>query len=340
MRASTWARAGAAATTNRNTAGTTRFIAWTPLKKTDLDGRSEREESFYGCTTSTARNCVREKTRRFGLLASDLTLIWDTDRLTIMATPSGSYAVVRGVPETFDRAIKPRAQREAIDVRLARQQHERYCQVLEGLGLGLIRLEADDRYPDCCYVEDTAIVVGEMAIMAEIAAPSRRGEGKAVEAVLRKHKEISHLEPPATLDGGDVLRIGRRLIVGLSERTNSVAVRQLQEVLAGGDWEIVAVEVSGVLHLKSACSYLGEDQILLLPGHFDEGVLTTCRKILVPANEAHAANCLALNGRVLIPAGAPGTRSLIEQAGFATQELDISESMKAAGGLTCSSIVL
>jgi dimethylargininase len=257
-----------------------------------------------------------------------------------METPAGTRAIVRGVPNSFHRAIQPRSAPEPIDIELAKSQHRVYCQALEDIGLTLIQLEADERYPDCCYVEDTAVVLGDRAIIARMAAPSRAGETGAVEKALSVHKKIHHLESPATLDGGDVLQIGRQIFVGITERTNSPAVDQLQALLAEDDYGITPVHISGVLHLKSACTYLGGMTVLCRPGHFDEAALSLYRKIRVPANEAHAANCLAVNGRVLFPAGAPQTREHIEAAGFPTLEVDISESRKAAGGLTCGSIIL
>jgi dimethylargininase len=256
-----------------------------------------------------------------------------------METPSGTRAIVRDVPSSFGRAIRPAGSSEPIDIQLARRQHRRYCEALESLGLTLVRLRADDRYPDCCFVEDTAVVVGDKAIVAAMAAPSRRGETAAVEAALSEIKAIRHVLPPATLDGGDVLRVGDRVFVGLSARTNEHAVEQLRAMLAPDGYEITPVHVSRTLHLKSACTYLGDNLLVYRPGHLDDEPFRSYRKITVSEGEAHAANCLSLNGHVLVPAGAPLTRARIEVAGLQTVELDISELRKAAGGLTCSSLI-
>jgi dimethylargininase len=254
-------------------------------------------------------------------------------------TPSGTYALVRGVPSTFDRAITPHEPAEPIDVERAREQHERYCQALEDLGLSLIRIAADDRFPDCPFVEDAALVLGDRAIITAPGADTRRGETAALEEILEGRKALYHIEPPATLDGGDVLRIDDCLYVGLSARTSTLAAEQLGRFLADTGFEIIPVAVSGILHLKSACTYLGGDVIVHLPGHLDDDVFASYRKITVPVHEAHAANCLSINGVVLVPARAPETRRRIEETGFDTLELDISESHKAGGGLTCSSII-
>jgi dimethylargininase len=256
-------------------------------------------------------------------------------------TPTGTHAAVRGVPSSFDRAITSGATPEPIDVRLAREQHLRYCSALRRVaGLSLIKIESDDRFPDCVFVEDTAIVAGSKAIIAEMAAESRRGEADAVEKRLSKFFDIQHLEPPATLDGGDVLRIDERIFVGLSTRTNREAAEQLAAILRPEGFELVTVEVRHVLHLKSACTHVGEDLILLRPGYLDEAPFDAYRTIIVPETEPHAANCLSINGRVLIPTGAPRTRAMLEDHGCTTIELDISESRKADGLLTCSSIIL
>jgi len=256
-----------------------------------------------------------------------------------METPTGTTAIVRGVPSTFHLAIRPDGSAQAIDVRLAETQHEAYCRALSSTGLELIRIDADDRYPDCCYVEDTAIVVGDKAFIAPMAAESRRGESDAVGAKLREFKHVHHLAAPAMLDGGDVLQVGRRVFVGLSQRTNRHAADQLRIALHQEGYEVMPVNVRGILHLKSACTYLGGDTVVMLADHLDEQPFASLQKIQVAPEEAHAANCLALNCVVLVPTGAPQTRARIREKGFETVEIDISESKKAAGGLTCCSII-
>lgn len=259
-----------------------------------------------------------------------------------MRTPIATRAIVRDVPATFDRAIRPDPATDRIDVERARQQHRRYCAALEELGLKLIRLAADDRFPDSPFVEDTAVVIGGLAVLARPGATARRGEVAAVAEAMAATPslDVQMLEPPATLDGGDVLVIGDRVFVGRSGRTNRDGARQLGAILAARSIELETVTVRDILHLKSACTHLGDDTILWLEGHVDgEELLRDRNCIVVPADERHAANCLAVNGRVLVPADAPDTRAAIEAAGFDTIEVDISESVKAGGGLTCSSIV-
>lgn len=255
-----------------------------------------------------------------------------------MHTPTFKYAVIRKVPSSFDSCIKADIA-STIDVELAKAQHEAYLNVLQSLGLELLTLEADDRYPDCCFVEDTAITAGEKAVILHMGAPSRVGEEAEVRKILARYKKVFEIQAPADMDGGDVLAIGKNLFVGLSRRTNREAVSRLEEIAAGDGYRVTAVPLRGVLHLKSACSYLGKGCVLVCRGYFDESVLAAYETIIVPPDEAYAANCLAANGKVVTSKGFPRTRSAIEAAAFETIELNMSEFRKAGGSLTCLSIL-
>ncbi len=255
-----------------------------------------------------------------------------------MNTPSGQFALVRQVPDSFDRCIKPDGE-AVIDVDLARRQHADYCAALENAGLELIRLEADERYPDGCFVEDTTVVAGDLAVMLPIGAPSRVGEEVEVEKTLRRYKIVEEIKPPASMDGGDILKIEKRLYIGLSQRTNRRAISELGKLISPQGYEAIPVPLEKVLHLKSAVSYLGEQHVVVSPGSFDDRVLSEYNKITVPDDEAYSANCLAVNGVVLVSKGFPRTKSRIESAGFETVELDMSEFRKGWGSLTCLSII-
>jgi dimethylargininase len=209
------------------------------------------------------------------------------------------------------------------------------------LGLTLTRIEGDDRYPDCCFIEDTAVVFDDFAVLTRPGAPSRRGETQAVGSALRHFRDqVFEVKPPGTLDGGDVLRIENQLYVGISERTNEDGFRQLRAWATRAGLAASAVRVRGALHLKSACTYLGKGCVLLRPGHFDASSLSRFRVLTVPDHEGRAANGLAIQETVLIPAGCPRTTELIVGAGFETIAVDVSEFHKGGGGLTCLSIIL
>jgi dimethylargininase len=253
-----------------------------------------------------------------------------------------STAIVRGVPATFDRCIRPRGDDRPIDVALASEQHARYCDTLQSLGLRLIHLDADDRYPDCCFVEDTAVVVGDTAIVCEMGARSRRGEEVAVAGALAGRR-LFRLEPPATMDGGDVIFLGGRLFVGLTARTNEDAVRQVERILGPSRVDAVPVPVTGFLHLKSACTPIAPNTLLMSERFAAGGALAGLagfERLIVPEEEGYAANCLSVGGVVIVSAGYRRTKSLIESNGHRTVSLDMSEFRKGGGSLTCLSIVL
>jgi len=255
-----------------------------------------------------------------------------------MDAGSVKHAIVRPVPDSYDRCI--RTNREKIDVALAKRQHAEYCQALQKLGLSLTWIRGDNALPDSCFVEDTAVVFGEKAVICNMAAKSRANEVAEVAKAMSELKETYRIKPPATIDGGDVLRVDDRVLVGISARTNLHAVRQLKKILENSGMKVVPVKVHQVLHLKSACTYLGNGVVILSRGCFDTKVLQGLGKIFVPKGEDYAADCLAVNGTVLIAEGHAETRKLVEKEGFRVEELEISEFRKGDGALTCLSILL
>jgi dimethylargininase len=247
------------------------------------------------------------------------------------------YALVRPVPSSYEHCV--RSNTEKICVELAMRQHNEYCKALQRLGLKLIWIERDDSLPDSCFVEDTALVLAEKAIICNMNLASRAPEVAGVAKVLRKLKPIYHIKPPATIDGGDILRAKDKVFVGLSTRTNMDAANQLKQILKDTNLQIIPAKVHNVLHLKSACTYLGGDHVILSEGNFDTSILSSLTKIRVPKGDEYAADCLTVNGTVLMSKGYPRTRRLIETEGLRTKELDVSEFKKGDGALTCLSIV-
>jgi dimethylargininase len=253
-------------------------------------------------------------------------------------TPVIKTAMVRGVPATYDHCVRYDPS-ESIDVVLARQQHEGYCDALRGLGVDVVEVPPDDRYPDCCFVEDPVLVVDEYAVVASMGIASRRGEGKALrEALSRCGKQVVEIKGPGTLEGGDVIRLGDRILVGLTGRTNRQGVEELEGILGGTRYEIVPLEVRDALHLKSVCAYLGDRHVVVVPGYFDESALADYDRIEVAARDTYAANCIALNGAVVVAEGFPEVRKRIVEAGFETIEVPMSEFRKCDGGLSCLSV--
>jgi len=247
------------------------------------------------------------------------------------------YAVVRPVPDSYDHCV--RTNTEKIDVALAKSQHSEYCRALPKLGLELIWIKGENTLSDSCFVEDTAIVLGKKAIICNMKTKTRVKEALEVAKVLEKLKETYYIKPPATIDGGDVLKIEDKVFVGLSARTNIHAIRQLKKILENSNFEIVPVRVRNVLHLKSACTYLGNNYVILSKGHFDTDILQDYNEIVVARGEEYVADCLAINGTVLMAKGFPETKKLIGKEGFFVKELEMSEFRKGDGALTCLSIL-
>jgi dimethylargininase len=253
-------------------------------------------------------------------------------------TPTIKTAVVRGVPATFDHCIRYDPS-ESIDVARARRQHARYCETLRGLGVELVEVAPDDRYPDCCFVEDPVLVVDDIAVLTGMGTASRRGEGEALrEALRRQGKRVVEIRGPGTLEGGDVIRLDGRILVGLTGRTNREGAAELAAILGGERFEVVTVEVRDALHLKSVCAYLGDGCVVLAPGYFESSVFGRSQRIEVAARETYAANCIALNGSVIVAEGFPEAAERIGDAGFDTIELPLSEFRKCDGGLSCLSV--
>jgi len=249
-------------------------------------------------------------------------------------------ALTRAVPTSLARCELTHLARVAIDVERARAQHELYEAALRGLGVDILRLAPADDLPDSVFVEDAAVVVDELAVLTRPGAESRRGEIPSVAQALAPHRALAFLAAPGTLDGGDVLRIGRRLFVGLTARSNASGLAQLTAFLSPFGYEVEGAAVDGCLHLKSAVTAIDEQTIVLNPEWVDGSRFGAQRTIAVDPAEPMAANVLAIGKTVLVNASAPRTAERIAAAGFAVVLVDQSELAKAESGLTCCSLLL
>ena len=248
-------------------------------------------------------------------------------------------AITREVSTSIDNCQLSFHAREPIDVAGAIAQHRAYQDCLAELGVRVVSLPAEPELPDAVFVEDPAVVVDEVAVISIMGAPSRRPEARSLADALSRYRPIKVLREPGTLDGGDVLRIGRLVFVGLSERTNREAFSQLRGVLRAFDYEVQSVEVRDCLHLKSACSYIGNDTILINRSWIDAEPLRGFELLDVPDEEPAAANALLIKDIVIIPASFPKTRALLGQRGFRVRTIDLSELQKAEAGVTCGSLI-
>ena len=245
-------------------------------------------------------------------------------------------AIVREPGARYSECISSHPLRRTIDLSKAREQHAAYCRTLADLGLDVIRLERDDVHPDSCFVEDNAVVFGNKALITRMAKPSRRGEERAVEAALSAYLRTKRAAAPATVEGGDVIHLEDRLISGQSQRTNSHGIAQMREWL-GVDVGVVADE--GMIHLKSHLNYLGGGTFLATEAYARHPQLSGSRVLVVPREEAYAANALVIGDTVLTPRGFPRTLELLRTAGLRPVAMEMSEFPKCEGALTCLSIL-
>jgi dimethylargininase len=229
--------------------------------------------------------------------------------------------------------------RQPINLELANAQHHAYEQLLEKLGVRVHSLPAEPTLPDSMFVEDPAIVLDELAVIFPLGTDARRPEAASLAETLSKFRKLEYITLPGIVEGGDVLRVGRTLYVGLTKRTNAEGLRQLAAILAPHHYEVIPVPVTGCLHLKSAATRLGRGTLLANRALFDPSPFSSFAWINVDPSEPQAANALALFDTVIFPASFPRTRARIEAAGFHVTTLDISELQKAESGLTCSSLI-
>lgn len=249
-------------------------------------------------------------------------------------------ALTRAVSPAINRCQLVHLERRPIDVDLAREQHRVYEAALHGAGCEVRTLPADPSLPDSVFVEDTAVVLDEVAVIARPGAESRQPEIEPVARVLAAHRPLARISAPATLDGGDVLPIGRTVYVGESGRTNRAGIDQLAAALASHGYGVRPVAVRGCLHLKSAATLVAPDTVLCNPGWVDPAAFAGMRMIEVATGEPGAANGLLVGRRVIYPSSYPATARRLAERGIDVLSLNVSELQKAEGAVTCCAILI
>lgn len=247
--------------------------------------------------------------------------------LTHMISPAIArceLSFIERIPIDYDRAVK---------------EHDAYCSLLRDCGLRVMELTVNSAYPDSTFIEDTAVVVDEIAVMACMGAESRRGEVPGIETVLSTYRTIDRIRPPATLEGGDVLRAGGKVFVGITPRTNTAGVNSLKAILEPFGYQVIPVTVKDCLHLKSACTAIDDDTVLVNPHWVDLDPFKGFHAISVPEDEPWAANTLLIDNTVCMHAGFRKTIDIVRTRGFQVKTVDISELLKAEAGMTCSSVI-
>jgi dimethylargininase len=248
-------------------------------------------------------------------------------------------AITREVSASINNCELSFHARQPIDVAKAMAQHKAYRNCLAKLGVQIVSLPAEPGLPDAVFVEDAAVVVDEIAVIAIMGAPSRWGEVRSLANALSCYRRLKFLREPASLDGGDVLRIDRHVFAGLSRRTTREGVAQLRDVLRPFDYQVTPVDVIGCLHLKSACSYIGNDTVLINRAWTDAEQFRGFQVIDVPDREPAAANALLIKDIVIMPASFHKTHALLKHRGFRVRPIDLSELQKAEAGVTCGCLI-
>lgn len=224
----------------------------------------------------------------------------------------------------------------------ALQQHRQYCNALRDAGLEILALEPDAEYPDSTFVEDIAVLTPDWVVLTRPGAATRVGEvPRMIGALSSRFDELEMIQPPGTVDGGDVCEIGNHYLIGISERTNQEGGKQLSSFLAAKGRTSTFVNIRGaedILHLKSGIAYIGEGRLLLIESLNNKISADSLEIIRVPDGEEYAANCIRVNDWVLMPAGFPKLRKILSDLGYQVVELEMSEFQKMDGGLSCLSL--
>ncbi len=249
-------------------------------------------------------------------------------------------ALTREVSPAISRCELTHLDRRQIDFARAISQHHRYEAALQALGCTIERLPELPDNADAVFVEDTAVVLRELAIITRPGPASRRNEIESVAGALRNYRDVALVEAPGTVDGGDVLVIASSIFVGESTRTNPEGIRQLAALASPHGYDVRGTRVSGCLHLKSAVTRLGENTVLLNPQWVDASLFDGLRAIEIDESEPFAANAVSIGSDLLYPTGFPRTVERIERAGFALHAVEMDELQKAEGAVTCCSILV
>jgi dimethylargininase len=248
-------------------------------------------------------------------------------------------AITREISPNIGNCELTHLSRQTIDVALAGTQHRQYEQCLKATGCEVHTLPAEIGLPDSVFVEDTAIVLDELAIITRPGADSRKSETASIAGALDSYRKLYFIESPATIDGGDVLRVGKTIYVGLSSRSNPASIEQLQSILEPFDYRVKGVRVRGCLHLKSAVTQVAQQTLLINRQLVNAGEFAEVNFLDVDESEPLAANALLINDEVIYPASFPLTRKRLEGAGIKVHPVEVSELIKAEGAVTCCSLV-
>lgn len=248
-------------------------------------------------------------------------------------------AITREVSPNINNCELTHFSREAIDVNLARAQHKQYEAGLQAAGCEVQTLPAETDLPDSVFVEDTAIVLDELAIITRPGAASRQPETESIAKALEPYRKPYIIESPGTIDGGDVLRVGKNIYIGLSSRSNQAGIEQMQNILEPFGYKVTGVQVRDCLHLKSAVTQVAKETLLINRNLIDASNFGGVNFIDVDDAEPFAANALLINQEVIYPSSFPRTQKRLADSGISVRVVEVSELIKAEGAVTCCSLI-
>ncbi len=252
---------------------------------------------------------------------------------------TGLVAITRQVSPAINQCELTHLERQPIDLQRAQSQHHEYEEALHSMGVEVVSLPPLLDLPDSVFVEDAAIVLDECGIIARPGADSRKAETEFIAQILSPYRKLFHILSPATVDGGDVLVVGKTMFVGISSRSNQAAIEQMQAILNPWGYEVRGVVVSGCLHLKSAVTQVGKHVLLVNPAWIKNDDFPGMEFIEVDPSEPYAANAVLIRDQVIYPSAFPRTRKRLESTGVKLVVVDASELAKAEGAVTCCSII-
>ena len=251
-----------------------------------------------------------------------------------------TVAITRHISPRFNECEITHIGRSPIDVNVARAQHHEYVEALKQLGCQVIELAEEPNLPDSVFVEDTAFILDEVAVITWPGADSRKPETESIIRALSPHRALVHVTEPATVDGGDVLVLGKNIFIGLSTRTNIESVHQIQGLLDTYGYKVTAVKMHDCLHLKTALTKVDDKTVLINPKWVDTHHFKDFDWIEVDPSEPFGANCLPIHDGIIFPTAFPKTLAKLEARGYKIHSVTVDELAKAEGAVTCCSLIL
>jgi len=251
-----------------------------------------------------------------------------------------TLAITRDISPRFNECELTHIDRTPIDLDIARAQHHEYVSALASIGCQILELPAETDLPDSVFVEDIAFILDEVAVITRPGADSRKPETASIIQALTPHRALVQVTAPATVDGGDVLVLGKNIYVGLSTRSNSAAIEQLQKLLGNYGYKIIGAEMTDCLHLKTAVTRVDDKTLLINKNWVSADYFTGYDLIEVDPSEPFAANCLPVNEYIIYPTSFPKTRAKLESRGYKIKSVTVDELAKAEGAVTCCSLII